>query len=100
MNPECEAGPDIPRLHGHSIALNVFLLSYLNRVKLKSPPEAGTQLPKIIFGKDEKALGQSQEAGVSPVSAGSQTEKKPGKREVESSVLFIAWLCGSFFVPK
>ncbi|XP_024417832.1 protein GPR107 isoform X1 [Desmodus rotundus] len=48
-----------------------------SEVKLKSPPEAGTQLPKIIFGKDEKALGQSQEAGVSPVSAGSQTEKKP-----------------------
>lgn len=47
-----------------------------SEVKIKSPPEAGTQLPKIIFNKDEKVLGQSQEAAVPPVSAGSQTETK------------------------
>uniref|UniRef100_A0A8D1BMA4 G protein-coupled receptor 107 n=1 Tax=Sus scrofa TaxID=9823 RepID=A0A8D1BMA4_PIG len=47
-----------------------------SEVKVKSPPEAGTQLPKIIFNKDEKVLGQSPEPAVSPVSAGSQTQKK------------------------
>ncbi|XP_004423634.1 PREDICTED: protein GPR107 [Ceratotherium simum simum] len=47
-----------------------------SEVTVRSPPEAGTQLPKIIFGKGEKVLGQSQEPGVHPVSAGNQTQKK------------------------
>ncbi|XP_023601717.1 protein GPR107 isoform X2 [Myotis lucifugus] len=60
-----------------------------SEVKVKSPPEAGTQLPKIIFSNDEKVLGQSQEAGVPPVSAGSQTETRresgKSKRSTEDS---------------
>ncbi|XP_023601718.1 protein GPR107 isoform X3 [Myotis lucifugus] len=55
-----------------------------SEVKVKSPPEAGTQLPKIIFSNDEKVLGQSQEAGVPPVSAGSQTETRRGKESGKS----------------
>uniref|UniRef100_A0A8C6CZ19 G protein-coupled receptor 107 n=1 Tax=Moschus moschiferus TaxID=68415 RepID=A0A8C6CZ19_MOSMO len=47
-----------------------------SEVKIRSPPEAGTQLPKIIFTKDEKVVGQSQEPGVNPVSAGSQAPKE------------------------
>uniref|UniRef100_A0A8C9ACX1 G protein-coupled receptor 107 n=2 Tax=Lemuridae TaxID=9445 RepID=A0A8C9ACX1_PROSS len=47
-----------------------------SEVRIKSPPEAGTQLPKIIFSKDEKVLGQSQQPDVIPVSAGNQTQKK------------------------
>ncbi|XP_070286547.1 protein GPR107 isoform X2 [Myotis yumanensis] len=60
-----------------------------SEVKIKSPPEAGTQLPKIIFSNDEKVLGQSQEAGVPPVSAGSQAETRresgKSKRSTEDS---------------
>lgn len=63
-----------------SVSLSLFpSVSFECRVQIKSPPEAGTQLPKIIFSKDEKVLGQSQEAGVDPVSAGSPAEKKQGK---------------------
>ncbi|XP_059514309.1 protein GPR107 isoform X2 [Myotis daubentonii] len=55
-----------------------------SEVKIKSPPEAGTQLPKIILSSDE-----SQEAGVPPVSAGSQTETRresgKSKRSTENS---------------
>uniref|UniRef100_A0A2K6GER4 G protein-coupled receptor 107 n=1 Tax=Propithecus coquereli TaxID=379532 RepID=A0A2K6GER4_PROCO len=47
-----------------------------SEVRIKSPPEAGTQLPKIIFSKDEKVLGQSQQPDVIPVAAGNQTQKK------------------------
>ncbi|XP_068827609.1 protein GPR107 isoform X1 [Capricornis sumatraensis] len=47
-----------------------------SEVKIRSPPEAGTQLPKIIFTKDEKVVGQSQEPGGHPVSAGSQAPKE------------------------
>ncbi|XP_019584409.2 protein GPR107 isoform X2 [Rhinolophus sinicus] len=47
-----------------------------SEVKIRSPPEVGTQLPEIIFSKDEKALGQGPGADGGPVSSGSQTEKK------------------------
>ncbi|XP_043325782.1 protein GPR107 [Cervus elaphus] len=47
-----------------------------SEVKIRSPPEAGTQLPKIIFTKDEKVVGQNREPGVDPVSAGSQAPKE------------------------
>nr|KAF6314616.1 G protein-coupled receptor 107 [Myotis myotis] len=50
-----------------------------SEVKIKSPPEAGTQLPKIILSSDER-----QEAGVPPVSASSQTETRRGKQSGKS----------------
>ncbi|KAM5259312.1 protein GPR107 isoform 2-T2 [Hipposideros larvatus] len=63
-----------------------------SEVKIRSPPEVGTQLPEIIFSKDEKALGQSQEAGGDPVAPGSQTEKKqesgkPKRSTVDSQAM-------------
>ncbi|XP_059116008.1 protein GPR107 [Peromyscus eremicus] len=49
-------------------------------VKVRSPPEAGTQLPKIVFSKDEKVLGQSQEPAVS-----STPEVSKGQRAQDGS---------------
>lgn len=71
-------------------------LCFEYRVKLKSPPEAGTQLPKIVLGQEEKALGQSPEAGGGPVSAGSQAEKKQGKRRVGTGVCSLPGFVGPF----
>ncbi|XP_035878266.1 protein GPR107 isoform X2 [Phyllostomus discolor] len=63
-------------LRKQSISVPLLILNISrSEVKLKSPPEAGTQLPRIVFGKDENALGRSPEAGGSPVSAGSQAER-------------------------
>ncbi|GAB1286206.1 Protein GPR107 [Apodemus speciosus] len=39
--------------------------SYLIVVKVRSPAEAGKQLPEIVFSKDEKVLSRSQEPAVS-----------------------------------
>ncbi|KAM7093055.1 protein GPR107 [Molossus nigricans] len=58
-----------------------------SEVKIKSPSESGSQLPKINFSKDEKVLGQSQEAGINPVSAGSQTETKQESGKSERSTV-------------
>lgn len=63
-----------------SITLNSFLsLLFDYRVKIKSPPEAGTQLPMIVFREDEQVPGQSREAGSQPVLAGSQAGAKQGR---------------------
>uniref|UniRef100_A0A2K5DL59 G protein-coupled receptor 107 n=1 Tax=Aotus nancymaae TaxID=37293 RepID=A0A2K5DL59_AOTNA len=63
-------------LKKESVSVTLLILDISrSEVTIKSPPEAGTQLPKIIFSRDEKILGQSQEPNVNPVSAGSQTQK-------------------------
>nr|XP_054093027.1 protein GPR107 isoform X2 [Callithrix jacchus] len=63
-------------LKKESVSVTLLILDISrSEVTIKSPPEAGTQLPKIIFSRDEKVLGQSQEPNVNPVSAGSQTQK-------------------------
>jgi hypothetical protein len=60
--------------------LSVFsVFSFERRVKIKSPPEAGIQFPKIILSKDEKILGQSPNPNVNPGPAGNQTQKAQGK---------------------
>ncbi|KAG8516110.1 Protein GPR107, partial [Galemys pyrenaicus] len=47
-----------------------------SEVKIRSPPEAGSQLPKILVSKDEKALGQHPEPGGGPPApAHNQTQK-------------------------
>ena len=81
----------------HRFELFLFCLAY--RVKIRSPPEAGTQLPKIIFTKDEKVVGQSEEPGVDPVSAGSQAPKEQGNCKVDTSLSFTTLLHGFIFVP-
>ena len=68
-------------------------------MKIRSPPEAGAQLPKIIFTKDEKVVGQSQEPGVNPVSSGSQAPKEQGNCKVDTSLSFTTLLPRSIFVP-
>ncbi|KAM8802036.1 protein GPR107 [Rhynchonycteris naso] len=75
----------ILRKHLVSVPLLILNISR-SELKIKSPPEAGTQLPKIIFSKDEKTLGQSREAGAGPVSTGSQTEKKESGKSKRSTV--------------
>ncbi|XP_040600944.1 protein GPR107 isoform X2 [Mesocricetus auratus] len=44
-------------------------------VKVRSPPEAGTQLPKIVFSKDEKVLDQNQEPAVSSIPTESAVQR-------------------------
>ncbi|XP_004677941.1 PREDICTED: protein GPR107 [Condylura cristata] len=64
---------------------DTFLILDISRseVKIRSPPEAGTQLPKIFVTKDEKILGQHQEPGSGPpASAHNQTQ---GKTDGEKS---------------
>ncbi|XP_060056324.1 protein GPR107 isoform X2 [Erinaceus europaeus] len=56
-----------------------------NEVKIRSPPEAGTQLPKIFICKDDKVLDQSQESGTHSVSAGNQTQKKQDGEKAKRS---------------
>ncbi|XP_005321138.2 protein GPR107 [Ictidomys tridecemlineatus] len=63
-------------LRKQSVSVTLLILDLSrSEVKIKSPPEAGTQLPKIIFSKDEKAPGQSQEPGVAAIPAGNHTQQ-------------------------
>uniref|UniRef100_A0A452UYR8 G protein-coupled receptor 107 n=1 Tax=Ursus maritimus TaxID=29073 RepID=A0A452UYR8_URSMA len=68
-------------LKKQSVSVTLLILDISrSEVKVRSPPETGTQLPKIVFSKDEKVPGQSQEPGANPVSAGNQTQPKQGQR--------------------
>uniref|UniRef100_A0A2K5K8S8 GOST seven transmembrane domain-containing protein n=1 Tax=Colobus angolensis palliatus TaxID=336983 RepID=A0A2K5K8S8_COLAP len=75
-------------LKKQSVSVTLLILDISrSEVRIKSPPEAGTQLPKIIFSRDEKVLGQSQEPNVNPVSAGNQTQKtQDGGKSKRSTV--------------
>ncbi|XP_063506480.1 protein GPR107 isoform X5 [Pongo pygmaeus] len=75
-------------LKKQSVSVTLLILDISrSEVRVKSPPEAGTQLPKIIFSRDEKVLGQSQEPNVNPVSAGNQTQKtQDGRKSKRSTV--------------
>ncbi|KAM7316812.1 hypothetical protein ACRRTK_024543 [Alexandromys fortis] len=55
-------------------------------VKVRSPPEAGTQLPKIVFSKDEKVQGQSQEPVVSSVPEVSKVQRAQDGSKARSTV--------------
>uniref|UniRef100_A0A8C0LDF8 G protein-coupled receptor 107 n=1 Tax=Canis lupus dingo TaxID=286419 RepID=A0A8C0LDF8_CANLU len=84
-------------LKKQSVSVTLLILDISrSEVRVRSPPEAGTQLPKIVFSKDEKVLGQSQEPGANPVSAGNQTQLKPdsgkSKRSTVDSKLRICVL--------
>uniref|UniRef100_A0A2K6A7X0 G protein-coupled receptor 107 n=1 Tax=Mandrillus leucophaeus TaxID=9568 RepID=A0A2K6A7X0_MANLE len=75
-------------LKKQSVSVTLLILDISrSEVRIKSPPEAGTQLPKIVFSRDEKVLSQSQEPNVNPVSAGSQTQKtQDGGKSKRSTV--------------
>ncbi|XP_038192341.1 protein GPR107 [Arvicola amphibius] len=55
-------------------------------VKVRAPPEAGTQLPKIVFSKDEKVQGQSQEPVVSSVPEVSKVQRAQDGSKARSTV--------------
>ncbi|XP_008058911.2 protein GPR107 [Carlito syrichta] len=75
-------------LKKRSVSVTLLILDISrSEVKIKSPPEAGIQLPQIIFSKDEKALGQSQESVANPDSAGKQTQKKQDSRKSKRSTV-------------
>ncbi|XP_076425088.1 protein GPR107 isoform X2 [Peromyscus maniculatus bairdii] len=70
-------------------------------VKVRSPPEAGTQLPKIVFSKDEKVLGQSQEPAVSSTPEVSKVQRAPdGSKTRRSAVDSKATAEKSFSIHK
>uniref|UniRef100_A0A2R9AI44 G protein-coupled receptor 107 n=1 Tax=Pan paniscus TaxID=9597 RepID=A0A2R9AI44_PANPA len=75
-------------LKKQSVSVTLLILDISrSEVRVKSPPEAGTQLPKIVFSRDEKVLGQSQEPNVNPASAGNQTQKtQDGGKSKRSTV--------------
>ncbi|EFB25075.1 hypothetical protein PANDA_003244, partial [Ailuropoda melanoleuca] len=80
-------------LKKQSVSVTLLILDISrSEVKVRSPPETGTQLPKIVFSKDEKVPGQSQEPGTNPVSVGSQTQPKqdsgkPKRSTVDSKAM-------------
>ncbi|XP_048970941.1 protein GPR107 isoform X4 [Canis lupus dingo] len=75
-------------LKKQSVSVTLLILDISrSEVRVRSPPEAGTQLPKIVFSKDEKVLGQSQEPGANPVSAGNQTQLKPDSGKSKRSTV-------------
>ncbi|EGW13317.1 Protein GPR107 [Cricetulus griseus] len=70
-------------------------------VKVRSPPEAGTQLPKIVFSKDEKVLGQSQEPAVSSIPTESEVQRaQDGSKARRSAVDSKATAEKSFSIRK
>ncbi|XP_048200916.1 protein GPR107 isoform X1 [Perognathus longimembris pacificus] len=72
----------ILRKQSVSVALVILDISR-SEVKVKSPPEAGTQFPKIILRNDKKV----QEPHVKPVTAGGQTQKGPDGIKSERSTV-------------
>nr|XP_012418599.1 PREDICTED: protein GPR107 isoform X3 [Odobenus rosmarus divergens] len=75
-------------LKKQSVSVTLLILDISrSEVRVRSPPDAGTQLPKIVFSEDEKGLGQSQEPGANPVSAGNQTQPKQGDGKSKRSTV-------------
>ncbi|XP_012862854.2 protein GPR107 [Echinops telfairi] len=75
-------------LKKQSVSVTLLIVDFArSELKIKSPPEAGTQFPEIIFSKDERARGQSQEPGGDPVSTGNQTQKHPDSRKSKRSTI-------------
>ncbi|XP_074067054.1 protein GPR107 isoform X5 [Macrotis lagotis] len=61
-----------------SVSVTLLILDFSSHlVKIKSPPEAGSNLPKIVFGKNEKILGENLELSLKSPSVKSQTLKGP-----------------------
>uniref|UniRef100_A0A452UYR3 G protein-coupled receptor 107 n=1 Tax=Ursus maritimus TaxID=29073 RepID=A0A452UYR3_URSMA len=77
-------------LKKQSVSVTLLILDISrSEVKVRSPPETGTQLPKIVFSKDEKVPGQSQEPGANPVSADAgRSKRSTGDSKVRTAVLF------------
>ncbi|XP_036604939.1 protein GPR107 [Trichosurus vulpecula] len=69
-----------------SISVTLLILDFSSHlVKIKSPPEAGSNLPKIVFSKSEKILGENLEPSLKSPSGNNQTlEKQEGEKSAQS----------------
>ncbi|XP_072488810.1 protein GPR107 isoform X2 [Notamacropus eugenii] len=70
-----------------SVSVTLLILDFSSHlVKIKSPPEAGTNLPKIIFSKNEKIFGENLEPTLKSPSGNNQTlEQQEGEKSAQST---------------
>ncbi|XP_078006131.1 protein GPR107 isoform X2 [Phascolarctos cinereus] len=70
-----------------SVSVTLLILDFPSHlVKIKSPPEAGSSLPKIVFNKNEKILGENPEPSLKSPSVNNQTlEKQEGEKSAQST---------------
>uniref|UniRef100_A0A673TBF1 G protein-coupled receptor 107 n=1 Tax=Suricata suricatta TaxID=37032 RepID=A0A673TBF1_SURSU len=75
-------------LKKQSVSVTVLILDISrSEVRLRSPPEAGTQLPRIVFLKAEQVRGRSPEPGVGPAPAATQTPRSPDRGKSKRSTV-------------
>ncbi|XP_068925489.1 protein GPR107 isoform X4 [Petaurus breviceps papuanus] len=70
-----------------SVSVTLLILDFSSHlVKIKSPPEAGSNLPRIIFSKNEKILGENPEPSLKSPPGNNQTlEKQEGEKSAQST---------------
>ncbi|XP_034350529.1 protein GPR107 [Arvicanthis niloticus] len=66
-------------------------------VKVRSPPEAGKQLPEIVFRKDEKVLSRSQEPAVSSNPKAHEAQRTLDGLKAERSTVDSKAIAEKFF---
>lgn len=66
-------------------------------VKVRSPPEAGKQLPEIVFSKDEKLPSRSQEPAVSSNPKDSKVQRTPDGSKARRSTVDSKTIAEKFF---
>ncbi|XP_044519917.1 protein GPR107 [Gracilinanus agilis] len=69
-----------------SVSVTLLVLDFPSHlVKIKSPTEAGSQLPKIVVSKNEKILSEIPEASLKNLSVNNQTFEKQGEKSIQST---------------
>ncbi|XP_074149971.1 protein GPR107 [Sminthopsis crassicaudata] len=70
-----------------SVSVTLLILDFSSHlVKIKSPSEAGSNLPKIIFSKNEKILGENPEPSLKSPSGNNQTiQKQEDEKSAQST---------------
>ncbi|XP_027725137.1 protein GPR107 isoform X2 [Vombatus ursinus] len=69
-----------------SVSVTLLILDFPSHlVTIKSPPEAGSNLPKIVFSKNEKILGENLEPSLKSPSVNNQTLEKQGEKSAQST---------------
>ncbi|XP_043837376.1 protein GPR107 isoform X2 [Dromiciops gliroides] len=69
-----------------SVSVTLLILDFSSHlVQIKSPPEAGSNLPKIVFSKNEKILGENPEPSLKNPSVKNQTFEKQGEKPAQST---------------
>ncbi|KAM9066905.1 protein GPR107 isoform 3-T3 [Sarcophilus harrisii] len=71
----------------HSVSVTLLILDFSSHlVKIKSPLEAGSNLPKIIFSNNEKILGENPEPILKSPSGNNQTlQKQEDEKSAQST---------------